>query len=197
VHAPSGTYDVTLDTNGKLNVTKETGFWGSILHGLEAIAPIALAAIPGVGPIAASAYLGATGGYAIVNGDVAGGLADIAGGMAGVGGVIGGTTGAAIQDAATVTQYGDQAYRAASSGNVLGVINAADAAVSGVSNLASDLGASDDFIDSAEVIAGEIGTAASVGQAGQAALSAMDAGNIFGGVSSFASLALGSFFCQG
>jgi hypothetical protein len=126
VHAPGGTYDVTLDTNGKLSVKKETGFWGSILHGLEAIAPIALAAIPGVGPIAASAYLGATGGYDIANGNVAAGLASLAGGMAGVGGLIGGATGSAIQDAATVTQYGDQAYPAAASGNVAGLLNLAD-----------------------------------------------------------------------
>jgi hypothetical protein len=126
VHAPGGTYDVTLDTNGKLSVTKETGFWGSILHGLEAIAPIALAAIPGVGPIAASAYLGATGGYEIANGNVAAGLEDIAGGMAGVGGFGGGGMGSGIQDAATVTQYGDQAYAAATTGNVAGLLNAAD-----------------------------------------------------------------------
>jgi hypothetical protein len=189
VHAPGGTYDVTLDTNGKLAVTKETGFWGSILHGLEAIAPIALAAIPGVGPIAAAAYLGATGGYDIANGNVAGGLADIAGGMAGVGGFVGGAVGSAIQDAATVTQYGDQAYSAVSSGNLWGAINAAVGASPGIINLASDLSASSDFVDTAEAVADEIGTAAGVGRAGQAALNAIDAGNIFGGVSSFAALA--------
>jgi hypothetical protein len=189
VHAPGGTYDVTLDTNGKLAVTKETGFWGSILHGLEAIAPIALAAIPWVGPIAAAAYLGATGGYDIANGNVAGGLADIAGGMAGVGGFVGGAVGSAIQDAATVTQYGDQAYSAVNSGNVWGAINAAVGASPGITNLASDLGASSDFVDTTEAVAGEIGTAAGVGRAGQAALNAIDAGNIFGGVSSFAALA--------
>jgi hypothetical protein len=182
VHTPGGTYAVTLDTNGKLSVTKETGFWGSILHGLEAIAPIALAAIPGVGPIAAAAYLGATGGYDIANGNVAGGLADIAGGMAGIGGFVGGAVGSAIQDAATVTQYGDQAYSAVNSGNVWGVINAAVGAAPGITNLASDLGASSDFVDTAEAIAGEIGMAVSIGRAGQAPLNAIDGGNIFGGV---------------
>jgi hypothetical protein len=189
LRAPGGTYDVTLDTNGKLSVTKETGFWGSILHGLEAIAPIALAAIPGVGPIAAAAYLGASGGYDIANGNVAGGLADIAGGVAGVGGFIGGAAGSAIQDAATVTQYGDQAYGAANSGNAWGVINAAVGAVPGITDLASELGASNDFVDTGQAVAGGIETAASVGQAGQTALNAIEAGNIFGGVSSFAALA--------
>jgi hypothetical protein len=189
VHAPGGTYDVTLDTNGKLSVTKETGFWGSILHGLEAIAPVVLAAIPGVGPIAAAAYLGATGGYDIANGNIAGGLADIAGGMAGVGGFVGGAIGSAVQDAATVTQYGDQAYSAVSSGNPLGLINAGLGAAFGVTNLANDLSASSDFVDAADAVTGEIGTAASVGRAGQAALNAIDAGNIFAGVSSFAAIA--------
>jgi hypothetical protein len=189
VHAPGGTYDVTLDTNGKLSVTKETGFWGSILHGLEAIAPIALAAIPGVGPIAAAAYLGATGGYDIANGNIAGGLADIAGGMAGVGGFVGGAIGSAVQDAATVTQYGDQAYSAVSSGNVWGLINSGLGTVPGITNLANDLDASSDFADTAQTVASEIGTAASIGRAGQAALNAIDTGNFFGGVSSFAALA--------
>lgn len=189
VRAPGGTYDVTLDTNGKLAVTKETGFLGSILHGLEAIAPIALAAIPGVGPIAAAAYLGATGGYDIANGNVAGGLADIAGGMAGVGGIVGGAVGSTIQDAATVTQYADQTYSAVNSGNVWGEINAAVGTAPGITNLASGLGASSDFADTAEAVAGEIGTAAGIGRAGQAALNAVGAGNIFGGVSGFAALA--------
>jgi hypothetical protein len=189
VHAPGGTYDVTLDTNGKLSVTKETGFWGSILHGLEAIAPIALAAIPGVGPIAAAAYLGATGGYDIANGNIAGGLADIAGGMAGVGGFVGGAIGSAVQDAATVTQYGDQAYSAVSSGNVWGLINSGLGTVPGITNLANDVDASSDFVDTAQTVAGEIGTAASIGRAGQAALNAIGAGDFFGGVSSFAALA--------
>jgi hypothetical protein len=62
--------------------------------------------------------------------------------MAGVGGFIAGATGSAIQDAATVTQYGDQAYGAAKSGNVRGMIDAASGAVPGITNLASDLGAS-------------------------------------------------------
>jgi hypothetical protein len=187
VHAPGGTYDVTLDTNGKLSVTKETGFWGSILHGLEAIAPIALAAIPGVGPIAAAAYLGATGGYDIANGNIAGGF-------------VGGAIGSAIQDAATVTQYGDQAYSAVSSGDLKGLINAGLGAAPGITNLANDLGASSDFVDTEEAVAGEIGTWASVSRAGQAALNAIDTGNIFGGVSSFAALApatLGLFGDQG
>jgi hypothetical protein len=183
VHAPGGTFDVSLDTNGKLNVTKEQGFWGSLLHVVEAVAPIALAAIPGVGPIASAAYLGVTGGADIANGNVVGGIADIAGGMAGVGGLIGGVTGSAIQDAATVTQYGDQAYSAANTDNVLGVINAAAGAVP---DMASDLGVSNDFVNTAQTVAGEIGT---VGQAGQAALNAINSGNIFGGVSSFAALA--------
>jgi hypothetical protein len=200
VHAPGGTYDVALDTNGKLSVTKETGFWGSILHGLEAIAPIALAAIPGVGPVAAAAYLGATGGYDIANGNVAGGLADIAGGIAGVGGFVGGAVGSAIQDAATVTQYGDQAYAAANGGNVWGVINTAVGAMPGIGNVASDLGASSDFVDSAQTVADEIGTAASLGQAGQDALKAIGGGSIFGGISGFAALtpqALGLFGSNG
>jgi hypothetical protein len=189
VHAPGGTYEVTLDTNGKLSVTKETGFWGSILHGLEAIAPIALAAIPGVGPIAAAAYLGTTGGYDIANGNVAGGLADIAGGIAGVGGFVGGSIGSTIQDAATVTQYGDQAYTAANSGNVWGVINTAVGAMPDTTNLASDFGASSDVLDTAQTVTDEIGTAASVGQSGQAAVDAIEAGNIFRGVSSFNDIA--------
>jgi hypothetical protein len=191
VHAPGGTYDVTLDTNGKLSVEleKETGFWGSILHGLEAVAPIALAAIPGVGPVAAAAYLGAKGGYDIANGNIAGGIADIAGGMTGVGGFIGGATGSAIQDAATAAQYGDKVYQAASSGNVWGAINTAVGAVPGVAGLAGDLGASNDFVDTAQAAAGEIGTAARVVQAGQAEANAIEAGNVFGGVSGFAALA--------
>jgi hypothetical protein len=189
VHAPGGTYDVTLDTNGKPSVTKETGFWGSILHGLEAIAPIALAAIPGVGPIAAAAYLGTTGGYDIANGNVAGGLADLAGGIAGVGGFVGGAIGSTIQDAATVTQYGDQAYTAANSDNVWGVINTAVGAMPDITNLASDLGSSSDLLDTAQTVTDEIGTAASVGQSGQAAFNSIEAGNIFRGVSSFYDIA--------
>ena len=189
VHAPGGTYDVTLDTNGKLSVAKETGFWGSILHGLEAIAPFALAAIPGVGPIAAAAYMGAKGGYDIANGNIAGGLADIAGGIAGVGGFVGGAAGSTIQDAATVTQYGDQTYAAAKGGNVWGVINTALGATPGITDLTSDLGAPSDFGNTAQTVADEIGTAASIGQAGQDALNAITGGTIFRGISSFAGLA--------
>jgi hypothetical protein len=63
------------------------------------------------------------------------------------------------------------------------------AAISGMTNLAGDLGASSDFVDTAQAVAGAIGTAASIGRAGQAALNAIDTGNIFGGVSSFAALA--------
>lgn len=200
VHAPGGTYDVTLDTNGKLSVKKEAGFWRSVLHALEAIAPIALAIIPGVGPIASAAYLGATRGYDVANGNVVGGLAAIAGGMAGVGGVIGGATGSAIEDAATVARYGDRAYAAVHSGNLWGVIDAAAGAVPGVADLAGDLGASDGFAASAEAVAGEIASAARVGEAGQAALNAVDTGNIFGGVSGFAALVpqtLGMFGTDG
>jgi hypothetical protein len=179
VHAPGGTFDVSLDTNGKLSVKKEEGFWGSLLHAVEAIAPIALAAIPGIGPIASAAYLGATGGADIANGNIAGGIADIAGGMAGVGGLIGGATGSAIQDAATATQYGDQAYSAANNGNIFGVINAATGVVP---DIVSDLGVSDDFVNTAQTVAGEV-------RAGQTALNEINSGNIFGGISSFGTLA--------
>lgn len=101
---------MTLDTNGKLSVKKETGFWGSILQGLEAIAPLALAAIPGRRGARRLRLSGRDRRRRYRQWKCRKGVADIAGGMAGVDGLVGGPAGSALQDAATVTQYDDQVY---------------------------------------------------------------------------------------
>lgn len=193
VHTPGGTYDVSLDASGKFSVKKEEGFWGSLGHflegALEAIAPIALAAIPVVGPIASAAYMGAKGGLDIANGNIVGGIADLAGGAGGLGGVLGGATGSAIQDAATLTQYGDKAYGAASTGNVTGVLDTALGSVPGIEDFAGDLGAPDGFADTADAVAGEAGTALDLGRTGLTAANAIESGNLFAGISGFAGLA--------
>jgi hypothetical protein len=141
VHGPGGKFKVTLAADGKVTVKQEHGFWGGLLHFLEStVAPIALAAIPGIGGFAAAAYLGVKGGYDIANGNVLGGLGEIFGGVAGVGGAIGGAMGGALQDGAQLANIGLKIDASVESGNPLGALAAAAGATVPLGDLASTLG---------------------------------------------------------
>jgi hypothetical protein len=144
VNGPGGKFNVSLDANGNVSVkqVQHHSFWGSLVGFVEnVVAPIALAAIPGVGVALAAVYEGVKGGYDIANGNTLGGLAEIFGGAAGVGGAIGGAVGDAVQDGAQLANIGVNVDASVQSGNVLGAISAVTGATWPLGDVADDLAA--------------------------------------------------------
>jgi hypothetical protein len=147
------------------------------------VAPIALAAIPGVGAFASAAYLGAKGGYDISNGNLLGGLGEIFGGVAGVGGSIGGVVGGAVQDGAQLANIGVNVDASVESGNPFGAIAAAAGATAPLGNFADTLG-DDGLANAISDWAPEVVTAANIG-------ANIATGNIAGAISIGANVAPG------